>query len=191
MDAEDEGDLLVAAQAGHPVVVQKSDRSLFELHRWFQRGRLHVEPEWQRAYVWDRKRASRLIESVLIDMPIPVIYLAEMEDGNYEVVDGRQRLTSIFEFFEGKYPLKGLEILTDLNEKSFSQLDSRSQGKLENYTLRTFELAAATPKDMMFLLFERLNTGGVALNDMEIRGQGAMGTKAQRRHLSGRVGILY
>ena len=168
VEGEDEGDSKVSPPTTGPIV-QRSDRSRYELHRWLTQGRLHVEPEWQRAYVWDKKRAARLIESVLIGMPIPVVYLAEMEDGNFEVVDGRQRLTSIFEFFKGEYSLKGLEMLTDLNGKRFADLDSRNQSKLENYTLRTFELSSSTPKDMMFLLFERLNTGGVALNDMEIR----------------------
>lgn len=168
VEGDDEGDSIISASATAPIV-QRSDRSLFELNRWFTHGRLHVEPEWQRKYVWDKKRASRLIESVLIGMPIPVVYLAEMEDGNFEVVDGRQRLTSIFDYFANKYPLRGLEMCPDLNGRYFREVDKRTQSKLENYTLRTFELSSSTPKDIMFLLFERLNTGGVALNDMEIR----------------------
>ena len=147
----------------------KEDRSLSEFHRWFNKGRIIIDPEWQRKYVWDRKRASRLIESFLIDLPIPVIYLAINEDGKYEVIDGLQRLTSVFDFFQNKYELTGLEIKSELNGKKFEALSQELQASLEDKTLRTFELAQTTPKDLMFLIFERLNTGGMALNDMEIR----------------------
>jgi len=78
-------------------------------------------------------------------------------------------LTSVFRFFDGEYPLTRLEIVRDLNRKHYKDLPEKHQNKLNDYTLRTFELAEQTPKDLMFLIFERLNTGGVALNDMEIR----------------------
>lgn len=151
------------------VNLEKFDRSLFELHRWYTGGRLIIDPEWQRRYVWDKKRASRQIESFLINLPIPVIYLAESGQAKYEVIDGLQRLTSIFNFFESKYALTGLEFHSELNGSYFRDLSSEQQASLENKTIRTFELSAATPKELMFLIFERLNTGGVALNDMEIR----------------------
>ena len=77
--------------------------------------------------------------------------------------------TSVFDFFENKYPLTGLEIRDELNGKTFGELTPELQASLEDKTLRTFELAQTTPKDLMFLIFERLNTGGMALNDMEIR----------------------
>jgi hypothetical protein len=98
-----------------------------------------------------------------------VIYLAGNEQAKYEVIDGLQRLTSIFDFFENKYPLTGLEYRTELNGLCFQNIAPELQRLLENETLRTFELAPTTPKDLMFLIFERLNTGGMALNDMEIR----------------------
>jgi hypothetical protein len=168
MEAVDEGDLQMDYPLG-TVNLKENQRSLFELHRWYNRGSLVIDPEWQRRYVWDRKRASRLIESFLINLPIPVIYLAGYEQAKYEVIDGLQRLTSIFDFFENKYPLTGLEYRTELNNLFFQDLTPELQRLLENETLRTFELAPTTPKDLMFLIFERLNTGGVALNDMEIR----------------------
>lgn len=151
------------------VAPDKNDRSLAEFHRWYKRKRLVVDPEWQREYVWDRNRASRLIESFLIDLPVPVVYLAINSEGNYEVIDGLQRLTSVFDYFDNKYALTSLSIRKDVNGKKFSDLEKAEQDKLEDSTLRTFELPAATRKDLMFLIFERLNTGGLALNDMEIR----------------------
>lgn len=151
------------------VILNKNDRSLAELARWEETGRLIVDPEWQRGYVWDKKRASKLIESFLKDVPVPVIYLSVREDGKYEIIDGLQRLTSVFKYFKNSYELSKLELLPQLTGKKYKELPEQLQNKLQDTTLRTFELAAQTPKEMMFLIFERLNTGGVALNEMEIR----------------------
>jgi uncharacterized protein with ParB-like and HNH nuclease domain len=94
IEAEDEGDLKIEGKTAS-ISLAKNDRGLSEFHRWFSRGRIIIDPEWQRRYVWDRKRASRLIESFLIDLPIPVIYLALNDEAKYEVIDGLQRLTSV------------------------------------------------------------------------------------------------
>lgn len=165
MEAMDEGDL--HASAGK-AVIEKADRSLSELHRWYQKGRIIVDPEWQRNFIWDKPRSSKLIESFLLDIPVPVVYLAKTASNDYEVIDGLQRLTSVFHFFEGKYALQRLDILTDYNGKRFNQLPKEVQAKLEDSVLRSFELAAGSG-DMHFIVFERLNTGGIKLNDMEIR----------------------
>lgn len=167
IDSMDEGEL--NAPLSEKIRLEKSDRSLSEFVRWFKSGRLIVNPEWQRNYVWDRKQASRLIESFLLDIPVPVVYLAKTEEGKYEVIDGLQRLTSIFTFFDNDLSLNGLDILTDLNRKTFNDLDESLQHKLEDTTLRSFELSSDTNKDIHFVVFERLNTGGTKLNDMEIR----------------------
>jgi uncharacterized protein with ParB-like and HNH nuclease domain len=119
--------------------------------------------------VWDNKRASKLIESFLMDIPIPVVYLAKTDEGKYEVIDGVQRLTSVFNFFEGRLKLSGMEFFKDANKKGFKDLDRVRQSKLEDATIRTFELSPKTSKNLLFIIFERLNTGGIALNEMEIR----------------------
>ena len=167
VESDDEGELTVEAFEG--VVLEKNDRSLAEFHRWKQTGRLIVDPEWQRRYVWDKKKASKLIESFLKDIPVPVIYLAKNEEGKYEVIDGLQRLTSVFEFFDNTYALRTLELTPQYNGKFFRELSEADQHKVQDATLRTFELSPRTPKDLMFIIFERLNTGGIRLNDMEIR----------------------
>lgn len=167
-EGSDEGDLNIAYPKDG-VMIEKNDRSLSEFHRWYKQGRLVIDPEWQRSYVWDWRRASKLIESFLVDIPVPVIYLAKNESGNYEVIDGVQRLTSIFEFFDGNFSLSGLEMLPDLNKRKFAELPVEKQNKLDDATLRTFELSPQTSKNLLFIIFERLNTGGVALNEMEIR----------------------
>ena len=89
IEGSSEGDLDL--QGTKPTMnLAKNDRSLAEFNRWFTKGRLIVDPEWQRKYVWDRKRASRLIESFLIELPVPVIYLSLNDEGKYEVIDGLQ-----------------------------------------------------------------------------------------------------
>ena len=166
VEGNEEGDIVVEPQS---VSLDKSDRSLSEYHKWYKRGRLIVDPEWQREYVWDLKKASRLIESFLIGLPVPVIYLAFNEEGVREVIDGLQRLTSVFNFFDNKYELKGLESLRQFNGRKFNQLPQEYQNHLEDCTMIAFELPKDTDKNLKFLIFERLNTGGIVLNDMEIR----------------------
>ena len=82
IEADDEGDLQVELTPPTSINLNKNDRSLSEFHRWFRGGRIIIDPEWQRKYVWDRRRASKLIESFLIDLPVPVIYLAINDEGN-------------------------------------------------------------------------------------------------------------
>jgi len=167
IEGSEEGELLLDKNEG--ISLEKNDRSLAEFHRWHKNGRLVLDPEWQREYLWDRKRASKLIESFLKDVPVPVIYLAKNSENKYEVIDGLQRLTSVFDFIDNKYKLRGLELIEDYNGKFYRDLPSEIQNQLYDTTVRTFELSKKTSKDMMFIIFERLNTGGIALNDMEIR----------------------
>src|SRR5688500_9830083 len=77
------------------------------LHTWVTRGKLRLQPEFQRNYVWTPLKASRLVESLLLEIPLPVVYVAEEENGTYSVVDGQQRLASISGFLSGVFPGTG------------------------------------------------------------------------------------
>jgi len=145
IEGSDEVDLKVLIPK-EGVSIEKNDRSLSEFERWYKQGRLIIDPEWQRSYIWDRSRASKLIESFLVDIPVPVIYLSKNEGGKYEVIDGVQRLTSIFKYFNGEFPLSGLVMLKLMDKKKFSELPSEMQNKLSDATLRTFELSPQTSK---------------------------------------------
>lgn len=142
-EGSEEGDL-EATSNKEGVVIEKNDRSLSELQRWYKAGRLIIDPEWQRNYVWDRKRASKLVESFLVDIPVPIVYLAKNESNNYEVIDGVQRLTSIFNFFDNEFALSGIEVLAPLKGKKYRDLSPELQNKLQDTTLRTFELSPRT-----------------------------------------------
>ena len=170
----EEGDLEGAAEGDlqadyQDISLERADRSLSELKRWFDEGDLIVNPEWQRNFVWTRKQCSKLIESFLLNIPVPVIYLARTEDDKYEVIDGLQRLTSVFDYFGNKFPLRGMDIMLPLEGKRFKDLEAATQRRLRNATLRSFELIHNSGSDLHFVVFERLNTGGTKLNEMEIR----------------------
>lgn len=167
LEGLDEGDL--NSPQKHRIHLEKNDRSLAELKRWCDRGSLILNPDWQRNYVWNQHQASKLIESFLLGIPVPVVYLAKNEKGDYEVIDGQQRLRSVFNFLDSKYSLRGLDILTDIENKKFNALDRTHQQTIEDATLRSFEFESNTDRDMLFVVFERLNTGGTKLNEMEIR----------------------
>ena len=168
LEGAEEGDLEEVTDI-ESIYFTPCDRSLIEFDRLHKEGNLILDPDWQREYVWTTKRASRLIESFLIGLPVPVIYLSVNNENEYEVIDGLQRLTSVFDFLNNKFKLTGLEIKNELNGSQFKDLPKPLQNKLRNTTIRTIELTQTTHKDLVFLMFERLNTGGVALNEMEIR----------------------
>ncbi len=88
--AEDEGDLPVT-EGSKKIVMEPKDLTIFQYKRWFDNARLNLNPDWQRAYVWKGKRPSMLIESLLMQIPIPVIFLARTDTETYEVIDGVQR----------------------------------------------------------------------------------------------------
>jgi hypothetical protein len=152
--------------------------SISELCNLKQEGELILQPSWQRDFVWDQKKASKLIESVLINVPLPAIYLDKDKNGKLTVIDGQQRLTSFISFIEGKFrkteeetiefSLKGLDIL-ELNNLKFAQLDKVMQRKIKNTPLKCIVIKPESHPDIKFEIFERLNTGAVKLNDDELR----------------------
>ena len=160
---------------GRVVRTRASDPEITSLYDKHKRGRLVAQPDFQRKYVWDRSKASRLIESALLDIPLPIVYLSEEPDGKEYVIDGQQRLTTFFSFIDGAFPggrpfkLQGLKVLTELNGQTFADLDEQAQDKVRYYTLRTITFTKDSDPDLKFEVFERLNTGSVQLNPQELR----------------------
>lgn len=148
---------------------QAKDPLIESLWRQQKKGSLILQPEFQRNFVWDRAQSSRLVESVLLDVPLPTIYLVEEKDGKVSVIDGQQRLTSFFRFLDGELTLSGLRILTELNGKKFADLDDEKKNKFENAALRTITIERDSDPNLRFEIFERLNTGSVALTEQELR----------------------
>ncbi|MBK8153854.1 MAG: DUF262 domain-containing protein [Saprospiraceae bacterium] len=136
---------------------------------------IDLEPQYQRRSRWDIKKRSLLIESLLLNIPIPPIFLFEIEYGQYEVVDGRQRLETLKDYLDNLFPLKNLTFWKELNGKRFKELPVIIQRGLLRRTISATVLLAETTRpddseiDVRMVLFNRLNTGGVQLNPQELR----------------------
>jgi hypothetical protein len=175
-DAEQEnGEELNLPMSQREVLTRAGDPQVRALHDKQKRGKLILQPDFQRQFVWDRKKASRLVESVLLRVPLPIIYLSEQPDNKEYVIDGQQRLTSLFSFIDGHFPsrdpfkLIGLTAYKELNKKAFTEIGEELQDRIQDYTLRTVTLLRQSDADLKFEIFERLNTGSEPLNDMELR----------------------
>ena len=126
-------------------------------------------PEYQREFVWDDLRQSRLIESIILGLPIPIIFLAEDADGRLEIVDGSQRIRTIVAFIKDQLNLKGLTKLDKMNDVLFSQLPKSRQRKIVNTSIRTIVLSESATEHVKNDLFERINKGSDLLRNMEKR----------------------
>jgi hypothetical protein len=151
------------------IFTDKLDPKIQDLHQDWKAGDLVLNPKFQRRIVWDDKRSSRLIESVLLEVPIPIFYLAENEDSTQEVIDGQQRLHAFFRFLDNAYPLTGLKEFASLNGSHFHQMDKVYQKHVRNYPIRTVVFKKESDERLRFQIFERLNTGAMPLNAQEIR----------------------
>ena len=132
-------------------------------------GTLILADKFQRRQVWDLSKSSRLIESLLLNVPIPVCYFAELDDGSYSVIDGQQRLTAIYRFLSNEFTLRGLKVLRELNRKGFNQLEVAYQRYINSRTIRCIVIVKESHPDIKFDVFERLNSGFVPLNAQELR----------------------
>lgn len=126
-------------------------------------------PEFQRHYVWNRSQASRLIESLIIQCPIPVIYLDQNSDNTLSVIDGNQRLLSMRLFMENSYKLTGLTAYPELDGLGYADLDPRFRSHIQTRTIRCITILKETHPQIKFDVFERLNTGAVQLLPQELR----------------------
>lgn len=135
---------------------------------------INLSPGYQRRARWDRTKKSLLIESFLMNVPVPPLFLFEKDYNQYEIMDGRQRLEAISEFLDNKYALTGLEFWSELQGKRFNDLPGTIQRGLLRRTINAIVLLAETTRsddtfDIRLILFRRLNTGGVKLNPQELR----------------------
>lgn len=133
-------------------------------------GELDLQPQYQRRLRWNDSRKSQLIESFLMNVPVPPVFLSEEEGGVYAVIDGKQRITAITDFLTGELELGGLTFYPDLNGKRFENLATSEQNFLKSrIPLRAIIILDRSPEDIKLETFRRVNTGGVPLNAQEIR----------------------
>lgn len=157
---------IITEQARYPVnsIVGMIDSGDYELN-----------PEYQRRKRWDDIRKSRLIESFIMNVPLPPIFLYEVDYSEYEVMDGLQRLTTIYDFYKGKYTLTGLEYWKELNGKTYDDLPKEVRKGIDRRYLSSIVLLQETAKneeeakELKQIVFERLNSGGEKLRPQETR----------------------
>ena len=167
------------------VSVENVNYTVYELKRKYDKTKREqkqgIEPQnglilddtFQRTgEVWGNKNKVKFIESILMDIPIPFIYLAEGRRGNLIVIDGRQRLTALFDYLDDKYPLRNIEFFPELKGKKVSKLIGEYESyktKIEDYHLYIIKIKMSTPEEFKLQIFARVNRTGVQLNPQEIR----------------------
>lgn len=128
-----------------------------------------LEVPFQRNFVWKEDRASQLIESVIMNVPIPPLYFSEEDNGKWLVIDGLQRLNALKNFYANEYPLKGLEILKELEKLKYKDLPPKAKDLLNDGLLRINVIKKDSHPDIKYDIFMRLNKGAVSLNYQELR----------------------
>jgi hypothetical protein len=169
------------------IVTQKIDLPISTLPELLK-NQIKLNPEFQRRDRWDEQRQSRLIESLIMNVPIPPVFLGEDDYGHYVVLDGRQRLTAISRFLGNDLRLSGLQVWSELNGASYSDLVKRDLAKFltRRFVPGTVILRESSPV-VKYDVFDRLNTGGVTANAMEIRNAIYRGGFTEKLHVWSRV----
>ncbi|MGX9278309.1 DUF262 domain-containing protein [Pantoea ananatis] len=164
------------------VVIQPYDYAVRTLVDMIIEGDLILEPDYQRKYQWGDDKASRFIESIALNIPVPVVYLAEEKDGTFSVIDGQQRLTSLFRFIKANeissiFPntdlkplkLESLKIMSEINGKEYLEIDRVLRSNIAKRAIRCIVVLNESDEALKFEVFERLNTGSASLSDQEVR----------------------
>ena len=153
----------------YDIMPYPADYTLKGLYEKWQAGQLLI-PDFQRNYVWNQTQASRFIESFLLGLPVPQVFLyRDRSDPRVTVIDGQQRLSTVARFYNGELRLKGVNSQWD--GMRYDDLSEYDRSELDDTTLRAIIIRQIQPADSssIYHIFERLNTGGVSLNGMEIR----------------------
>jgi hypothetical protein len=166
--------------------IREDAQTVFELvmRKWDQ-GKLILDPNFQRNFVWKPLQQSQFIESVILNFPLPAFYINKDKKGKYIVVDGRQRITTLRSFLKDEFKLAGLRALPQLNDKNFSELkklDSSYQTRIEDKKLNVYLIQPTVPMEMVYDIFNRINTGGTQLQRQEIRNCIYMGKATKLLH---------
>ena len=145
------------------------DYSVQYLYDLIKRGKIVLEVPFQRKQIWKTDQASSLLESIIMNVPIPPLYFAEEEDGRWLVLDGLQRLSSIQNYYDNEFALSKLEVLTELNKYKYKDLPPKAKSLLDDGMLRVNVIKKDSHRDIKYDIFMRLNRGAVTLNYQELR----------------------
>lgn len=160
------------------VKTQTIEYDLETLVKKIKKNVIKLNPDYQRKHRWSDDFSSRLIESLILNIPIPFIYISQdvdvddegdSETSRFSVIDGQQRLTAIYKFFDNEYPLQGLEVLEHLNGSFYRDLPSFLIRRLEERSIRCLRIDSTLDQQVKYDIFERLNSGSVKLESQELR----------------------
>ena len=140
------------------LLIRQESRTIHDVIRRINQGNYVMDPDFQRDFIWPEDKQSKLIESVIMRIPLPVFYLAEDDEGRMVVVDGLQRLTTFQRFVKGDLKLN-LSGRGELNGKRFSDLDSKLQNRVEDCNLIVYTIDSKVPERARLDIFERVNSG--------------------------------
>ena len=149
------------------MMIRNEIRTIHDVLRRIGKGQFIMDPDFQRDFFWPVDKQSKLIESVLMRIPLPVFYIAENEDGKLVVVDGLQRLSTFWRFVNEEERLR-LPEQSDLNGKRFSELGNKLQNRIEDCNLILYVIDSKAPERARLDIFERVN-GGVPLTRQQMR----------------------
>lgn len=152
--------------------IEEEHFSVFDYMHRLEEDMVKMDPDFQRKLVWNPTQNSRFIESIVLNIPIPPIYLKMVSDNYYVIVDGQQRTAAMRDFIQGKFPLTDLEALSELNGKTFEELkafDKNITSRIQNKILNFYVLQPSVSMSMVYDIFNRINTGGTKLERQEIR----------------------
>lgn len=151
------------------LLIRTEQRTVFDVIRRINNNQFILDPDFQRDFVWDLNKQSKLIESTLLRIPLPVFYLAENNDGKIVVVDGLQRLTTFRRFLNNEFALRGLSGSNEsLNKKFFKDLEPKLQNRIEDTQLILYLIDSKVPDRAKLDIFDRVNSG-VALSRQQMR----------------------
>lgn len=157
------------------IITEQGAVKLSLVNQVFNSDNYELRPKYQRRITWDSKKRSKLIESFIMNVPVPPVFIYETDFNRYQVMDGLQRITAIIDFYKDCYELEELTQWPELNGKKYSQLPRKVKEGIDRRQLSVITLLKESSKsliqeeEMKKMVFERLNTGGVTLEDQEIR----------------------
>ena len=166
------------------VKTQNVEYDLETLTKRIEKGSIRLDPDYQRRHRWTDETSSRLVESLVLNIPIPVIFISQDVDvdeetdeatARYTVIDGQQRLTAIYDFLRGDFALIGLEVLSELNGSFYKDLPPFLIRRLEERTVKCLRIDSTVDSQVKYDIFERLNTGSIKLEPQELRNAVARG----------------
>lgn len=172
-------DLLISKAKERTVRTQTIEYDLETLVKKLDKRYIILNPDYQRNHRWNNSTSSKLIESLILNIPIPLIYISqdisaddeieEQDTPRFSVIDGQQRLTAIYNFFKNNFKLENLEVLHELNGYMYKDLPSFLIRRLEERMIRCLRIDSTLDRQIKYDIFERLNSGAVQLGAQELR----------------------